>query len=251
MIIEINNRSNYEQYEELLFKRDNYLKEADRYFSLYLNEFGDILESLFRKKVSCIKLKKSIEYCQSHIFSGSPIDGKNMEYEIQQQMTEYEKTLEELIENNKISAEPQIPSAEVTEKVNSQYKKNAKLIHPDINPLTNTDPKLLELWNRTFAAFHADSPEELENLEILINRTITNSVKTEFPDIEERIEALNKDIQKIVESEPYRYKTLLNDKELLADKKEDLLAELEDYTEYEKKLTQTLSEYPITGIFPN
>ena len=53
----------YSRYEELLLRRDELEKEAELILLEYTRIFGDITTEIFKLKVECIALKKSISYC--------------------------------------------------------------------------------------------------------------------------------------------------------------------------------------------
>ena len=58
----------------MLMRRDNLKKEAFIYQRNYVAEFGDLILEVFKKKVECIRKKKTIEYCQRSINHGKLID---------------------------------------------------------------------------------------------------------------------------------------------------------------------------------
>ena len=62
------------------------------------------------------------------------------------------------------------------------------------------------------------------------------------PDMQDRIEELEKDIDDIINSIPYVYKNLLEDREAVAEKKADLQSEIDEYRKYKEELTEKLEE---------
>ena len=86
----------------------------------------------------------------------------------------------------------------------------------------------------------------LEELEIQINsvlRELRDDVPDEdIPDIEEKIKALEEEIDKIISTDPYQYKFLLEDEEKVQELKEDLSEELDAYSRYEKQLKEILRQ---------
>ena len=68
------NNSAYAKYEELLLRRDELKKEAFQMEQAYIREFGDLILEVFRKKLECIRKKKTIEYCRTFINHGENVD---------------------------------------------------------------------------------------------------------------------------------------------------------------------------------
>ncbi|MBQ1488252.1 MAG: hypothetical protein IIZ41_05775 [Lachnospiraceae bacterium] len=59
-----------EQYEEILVKRDQLLKEANSIKLAYHKEFGDLLLKAFEMKIAFIREKKRIRYAQAMVNRG-------------------------------------------------------------------------------------------------------------------------------------------------------------------------------------
>ena len=57
------NTDRYEEYEQLLLKRDAYKKEAGACMTIYIAKFGELINKAFMKKIDCISKKKSIAFC--------------------------------------------------------------------------------------------------------------------------------------------------------------------------------------------
>ena len=57
----VNAQDRIDEYGELLVKRDQYLKEAGSFLTVYTAEFGDLLTANFELKIECIKKKKTIK----------------------------------------------------------------------------------------------------------------------------------------------------------------------------------------------
>ena len=104
----------------------------------------------------------------------------------------------------------------------------------------------MELWNRTSAAYACNDLEMLIQCEMLINKALDelgiDVESIDIPDIEEKIKALEEEILKIRETDPYQYKYLLEDEEAVAQKKESLNEELKSYEAYDEPLEALLAE---------
>ncbi|MCM1578531.1 MAG: hypothetical protein NC078_07025 [Ruminococcus sp.] len=238
--------SRYDEYEELLFKRDALKKEAHNYLVLYINEFGELTEAVFRKKIDCICRKKAIAFCGIFVNKGERINIEELNIYVKEQTADYQRQLDEMIKDNESCKDlKEIPEAAVL-KVKQIYRRIAKLIHPDINPATDNDPVFLELWTRIDAAYRANDLKEMEELEMLVMSALkkpgNEDIQIEIPDIAEKIESLKIEIEKIRSADPYQYKFILESPELRLERRRELEAELREYTEYEKELEKILWE---------
>lgn len=95
------------------------------------------------------------------------------------------------------------------------YRKLAKQLHPDINPMTAREPKLSELWNRISIAYNANDLEELRELEVLAAAALEEAgvgkMEVVIPDIETKILRLEEQINEIVGTKPYTLRDILDD----------------------------------------
>ena len=235
----------YDKYVELIRERDRLKKIAFQMHQEYIRTFGEIILSVFRKKLECIRKKKMIAYCQAAVNRGEAIDQAALQAYLSREMEEYQKQLEEMVEENENARETgMITQAELL-KIKKIYHKIAKRIHPDIFSKTSEEPALMELWNRTVAAYECNDLEGLTECEMLVNKALDelglDTEISEVPDIEEKIISLQAQIKKIRETDPYQYKYLLEDSEAVEAKKESLMEELRSYEEYDRQLEEMLA----------
>ena len=234
----------YQQYEKLLFERDKYKKQAGEYLRDYIREFGELLTEVFRKKISCIEKKKMISYCQLRLNKGEMIDAQAMNDYIRTEMEAYQEQLAVMIRNNELCGTDIVISKSDVLQIKKIYRRIAKSIHPDIHPGTLELPVLSALWVEVMDAYERNDLKALEELEIQINsilRELGDDVpEVEVPDIEEKIKALEAEIEKIMSTDPYQYRFLLEDEEKVREYKEELQEELEEYRRYEKQLIEVL-----------
>lgn len=245
-IIHIAPGGEYDRYEALTLKKDQYEKEADLFHLAYIREFGDLMTEGFRLRVECIALKKEIALYIKAQNLGETISPEEVEAQLKIQMSGYYYELQQMIEQKNASKKGKTISSYEAEQVKKTYRRLAKLLHPDISPLTGKHPQLGDLFNRIILAYKANDLKELQKLEVMVNKELEDNGVDGFdmviPDISERIEELERDITAIIGSVPYIYKNLLEDADAVARKKEELNAEIAEYTAYKQELTEKLSE---------
>ena len=120
-----------------------------------------------------------------------------------------------------------------------------------MNPLTEQNEKLMELWHRNVTAYQCNDLKEIEEIEVLVDKALNDlgSGKTEIiiPDIDEKIKKLYDEIETIRTTDPYLYRELLGDPALVQEKNKTLDEELNEYKEYAQKLDQQLKQFIVEG----
>lgn len=236
----------YTQYEALLLRRDSLKKEAMDYLSEYIRVFGELTMAVYEQQIECIKLKKAIAFCQTAANYGRKPDKTQLEAFLQKEMAEYYQKLRQMADDNQTCKDAKaVPEHDVL-RIKRIYRDIAKKLHPDISPLTEKYPELLELWYRLVTAYNCNSLQEAEEVQMLINSFLERSGEDHFeitiPDINQKIAALEVEIRHIITTTPYTYKELLNDQSAVETKKETLRKELETYREYAAELQEILDQ---------
>ncbi|MBR6069544.1 MAG: hypothetical protein IKP78_02995 [Ruminococcus sp.] len=234
----------YPKYEALLLQRDQLKKEALQYRRAYIRKFGELINKVFEKKIECIRLKKSIAFCQIARNKGQKPDIAAMNEYIAQQMKEYRRQLDDMVkELNSTKKDTTISPADAKE-IKAIYRRIARQLHPDMSTLTAEHPELRELWERASYAYECNDLKLLRETDFLVQQAIAQLGEEGFtvtiPDIGSRIAELEQEIHTIITTEPYSYKLVLEDKDETADRKAAYETELTQYTEYEKQLRHQL-----------
>ena len=245
MLIKVKS-SAYEQYEFLLLKRDQYRNKAGQILISYTKEFGDLINAVFEKKIECIRLKKAIAMCLAYINRGEAVDVDAMNARIDREMTLYYAELEEMLSRTQAAQNARVLPQTVVLEIRRIYRKLVRLLHPDINPATCEFPEAIDLWNRISIAYHSNNLDEMRELEVLAaaltEKMGGNDITVDIPDIEEKIAALEQEINDILAKEPYIYKKILEDADLIREKKDALHSELDEYSRYQNELQQNLDQ---------
>ena len=232
------------EYEELLIKREQFFKESKSYEVAYAKEFGELVADILQAKIECIRLKKTIAFCQSKINKGETIDSDAMKKTIEEEMMGYYAELNSLRWKNKQAKESTGCDEYTYTMVKKIYRRIAKMLHPDINAKTAENQDLMDLWEDTRAAYLANNLDKLEDLEVLINRKMKelgeDGFELSITEIEKRIERLEKQIADILSTKPYTYGEILSEPEERRKHKEVLEKELEEYKTYAKSLEEAL-----------
>ncbi len=170
-IIKIKNEG-YNEYEKLVIEYDNVRKEALQWKITYTKEFGNLIVSVFSQKITCIKKKKIISYCQAEINKGNTIDRDEMLSQINDEMQEYNRQLIQMISENEEAGSSRNISTSAAAKIKKIYHRLAKMLHPDINPKTDEIPVLKKLWHMIVVSYNANNLNDLEAAEVLVKREL-------------------------------------------------------------------------------
>ncbi len=241
----------YEEYEELLLKRDRLYKECDSILIEYTRQFGDLIAGNFELKIECIKTKKSIAYCQKQINMGREIDMMDMKGEIEDAMRLYYDEFKVMMAENKRAKEAKGVDEYTISRCKKIYRRLAKKLHPDINERTSQIEELIDLWLKITVAYKTSDVEALEQLELLANgvmkRLGDKGFKVNIDDIEGKIAKVENQINEMITSEPYIYRELLSEPDMIKAKKEELRKEKEEFEKYLDELKETLDKLLMGG----
>lgn len=236
----------YSQYEELLLKRDELEKETEFIMLEYTRIFGDITTEIFKLKIDCITLKKSISYCIMKKNHDEVIDPETLRKVIAEKMASYQAALDEMIRENERSKNTKNISAFQANEIKRIYRKIAKILHPDVSNVTEKYPALGELFQRVVVAYKCNDYKEIKELEVLVNRALSEigeeGYQVVIPDIEEKIENLEEEIHTLMTTEPYTYNEFLNDNNLVEQKMKEFELDRDSYARYKVKLEAKLKE---------
>ena len=239
----------YAKYEEVLLRRDNLRKEAEEYHLQFIRVFGDLITESFKLKIECIKKKKMIAYCQRLANQGKEINSSALESFIEREMAEYRAELDAMLRDVKAVREAEAITPMQLKKIKTIYYALVKLMHPDMHPELAGDEKLKDYWQRVVIAYTYNNLAELEELDVLIRSYLEDrgaaDAGVEIENIDEKIAQVEKEIDKIISTDPYLYKLLLADEREVEDRKQTYEDEIKSYTNYSAELQEILDTFDI------
>ncbi|MCR4689081.1 MAG: hypothetical protein K5745_05940 [Saccharofermentans sp.] len=238
---------NLEEYSELLMERDRLEKEAEYWNLEYVRAFGEYAEELLKLRMSCIRYKKLITYCQQRINFGLEPDSKEMATFIQIELAPFREQLKVLQQAKNIKSEP-LSQYEVAE-IKKIYRFIAKRLHPDINPQLFVHEEVKQIWNDTIKAYKANDFERMKELEVLAANVIAKygdeTIAVVIGDLDEKIEKVKKQCEEIKNTDPYMYRFLFDDPDAVKSKKDEYISSIEEYKVYEQDLKKIFESYDV------
>lgn len=242
----------YEEYEQLLLKRDAYKKEAGACLTIYIAKFGELINKVFMKKIDCISKKKSIAFCQMAKNRGEMVNLDNLQTFLNETMREYNEQLKAMQEDYENCKNSKVSTEYVVIQVKNIYHKVAKMIHPDIVPELHDNEKIKDLWQKLVDAYAHNDLTEIQSVEVMVHKVFKDEnidiEDLKIPNIDERIEQVKEEIETITHTDPYLYKFLIEDEKAIETKIAELNEEYETYVKYEEELTEILKQYLQGGV---
>jgi hypothetical protein len=240
------NDTKYEEYENLLLERDQARKEAGSIWTCYIQTFGQLITDVYEEKLECVKRKKTIAYYQAVLNKGGVVDPAAMKEFLDREMASYYTHLKRMQDDNARCRDAGTSTNYEVQRAKTLYRRLAKLLHPDINPETDRQVMLKELWQRILTAYGHNDIRALSELEVLTRKALkelgAGEIRVDIPDIDDRIESMKKEIYEIMHTEPYTHGELLNDEDAVSKKKAELEEELESYRKYRAELDEVIKE---------
>ena len=240
------NSASFDRYEELLLRKNDLRKECFQLEQEYIRVFGEDILAVFHARVECARKVKTIEFCHLAINKGKDPDTAELQTFVENETKELQEHFAKMSEEYEASKEVgTVTEAELVE-IRKIYRALVKRMHPDIHPELADSEKILDLWNQISVAYTCNDLKELKELEVLVASALSKAEGSEIavviPDLEEKIASLEKEIEKITTTDPWRYQFLLGDPEAVNEKKEALREELKTYQEHSAQLDKMLAE---------
>lgn len=222
-----------EKLTQLIFEYDNLMDhicpEIER---RYVLEFGTYEYSLYKVELEIDKQKRKLKLIQTEINHENEIDMSKIEEKVSKEFEEYEKQLQDQIDEIKLLEETKVEklSESDSKKLKQIYRMLIKRLHPDLNP----NPSFLEisLFIKATNAFKKGDLEELESVVAILPDESTDET-SEIDYLRDLVKSYEDKIVKLKNDYPYNKKELLENRksgneykkmliELIDDRKKDL-----------------------------
>lgn len=209
-----------ETYRSLLLKRDALLREGEQFRCSYLSEFGELLKQEYFFYYESIKYEEILNYCRCQ--GENNINGVDLREYIDK-VTEEERN--GCMEFSQACAHlPRVLTPTESAIIDSRYRELADLLHPSLHPDFHTDFEIYAAWEQIEQAYLKSDLEMLKyhgaHAEgILVKRDCEARTQGEEEEtfapvlhrLDEKIDALQKEIARITHEKPYLYGAILQD----------------------------------------
>ncbi|MGI5949631.1 molecular chaperone DnaJ [Peptoniphilus sp.] len=217
--------------------------------------FGELEKEVYEKSTEVLRLKRKIDLVQSYKNRDEDINIEEIEKILDKEFVEYQKKLEEYLQNIKLAKEYsslEALSKEDAKKLKALYLKIVKLLHPDIcKNFTESDKFLFQKALDAYKNGDLDTMILIDSLIDKRDKEYTN--KNSLEELEEErhkllsiIAKIEIEIDEIKNDVPYILKFIIDSEENIDLRRNDLLEALADYSEretiYRIKLKEMLGD---------
>lgn len=217
--------------------------------------FGELEKEVYEKSTEVLRLKRKIDLVQSYKNRDEDINIEEIEKILDKEFVEYQKKLEEYLQNIRLAKEYsslEALSKEDAKKLKALYLKIVKLLHPDICKNFTESDKFL--FQKALDAYKNGDLNTMIVIDSLIGKRdeeYTN--KNSLEELEEErhkllsiIAKIEIEIDEIKNDVPYILKFIIDSEENIDLRRNDLLEALADYSEretiYRIKLKEMLGD---------
>lgn len=236
-----------EVYKDLVVQREKVKKEAEHTQIRYIKRFGELIKKDYELKIECIRLKKTISFCQAKVNHGDAILRDDLNAYLETTLDKYYEELQTIVEITNAEGKP-ITDIELF-KIKRLYRKLAFVLHPDLHPELFSIDGVSELWARINDSYHENDYSSLQSLEVLVNVFLKehglSSCDVKIDDVDKKIEAIKDEIEKITQNDPYRLKDLLNDEEAVIAKENEFKQSIKENQSYLIELQNEVKRFNV------
>lgn len=206
----------------------------------YMLELGSLEYKVFEAQCAFMRLKRKAELIQAKKNKQEKIVISQIEYTLDVEFEEYQRKLDEQIDEMNQAIERSsfnVLSTEEAVELKKLYRRVIKILHPDLNP--SITQAQLELFNKAVNAYDAGDLNTLRIIDEMISEPILSDnyidEMTRLADEKERLIGLLKTVKESIENIknefPYTVKELLNDPTKIAERKIELKSIIHQYKE--------------------
>ena len=207
----------------------------------YMMLVGQYEIHAMRLEIEVKRWKRRITLRQQYVNRGEKPDMVAIEAQLDEEFDEWRKKLEgavEKIKDSKLLWDMEKLSDEDTSAIRCDYLKAVKKLHPDLN--LDLSEAAVSLWNKVQDAYAKKDWRRLKFLVSLVDEVVAGQdTFDETPEglekmraacarLEEKEHEVSRQIAELKAHAPFTYLVLLEDKDLLKQKQDDLKAKIAD-----------------------
>jgi len=237
----------------LYTQRDDMLcTDKEDLYIRYLQEIGQSQYENYRLQVEVRALKRKVELAQSYINRDRKPNAKHIDTQVKKELKDYYKQVEQQQEALKVAQKAETISKFDLKEMHDIYRVLVKRLHPDLNPTQKAQDA--EIFIKAQVAYRTHNIDLLREMIMRLKMdeevdTLVNNSEETLDDMKARLQKqiaeIEHDIAYLLTTFPFNMRSLLDDPEALATKKEEmkqehgaLLAQKRIYAERYKLITE-------------
>jgi hypothetical protein len=216
---------------DLFEKREHMLNyEKAALLAAYTKWIGSYKYEEFSLQVTIKRQQRKAQIIQAHINRNEPIVIEAIEQQLDEEFEEYERLLQEQLEQIKAATEyleSPVLSEEEAKELKQIYRILVKRLHPDWNPNLTQEEK--DLFVRVQASYKTANLQELRNILLMIDAQSPSNqedIEQEIAQYEKSIADMKERIEKLELTFPFTMREMLADEEQLRKQQEEIQANI-------------------------
>ena len=227
---------------ELFEKREHMIAyEKDMLLAAYTKWIGAYKYEEFSLQVTIKRQQRKAALIQARINRDEPVVIEAIEQQLDEEFAEYERLLQEQLEQIKAASEileTPLLSEEDAMELKQLYRLIVKRLHPDWNP--NLTQEERDLFVRAQVAYKMTNIQELRNILLMIDTKKTDTrqdidIEAEIAKYEQSIADMQERIEKLEQTFPFTMRKMLEDEEQLKKQQEEIQANIVKLRKDEEK----------------
>ena len=177
-----------EEYTRLLLQKEKLQKECVQLDMEFDELFGPLILEEFQAQIELVRQRIELSLYIQAMNQGQDPDPEEIEKAVAQRTANWQKQLEEMAEYQETLKCRSIVPPEEMRQISRLYRKMVKMIHPDLHPELEHDPRIRELWDRLQTAYRLNALDEMEEIAVLIHEVLADSdtAPVQIPDLTEK-----------------------------------------------------------------
>lgn len=229
-----------QELSELIFERDELrFVVCKNIKARYLLLFGEKEYKIYEYYCTYRRFKRKISIIRGHKNRGEDFDEASIDAALDKEFEAYKEKLQEKLDDMEEALERSKArdlSDEENEMIKKLYRGIVKALHPDINP--NASEQEIRFLHMAIEAFDNGDLDTIRLISELFSSKKENDIpenilkaQDELIQLEEMVNLVKEEIQKIKSAFPYTEKELLEDEALIKNKLSELDSILKSYEE--------------------
>lgn len=231
----------------VLERDDLVLRKCKNIEMQYWLIFADLIYKFQTAENDYLRLKRKLELLQAKVNRQEKVDIKKIEEHLDIEMAEYDRKVQQVIEDTNRAIERSAHMVEISEDtdkaVKKLYRKVVRLLHPDLHPDQPAQHKLL--FESAVQYYETANLEGLEMISKMVesdevihleDKDAMKRLENEKAQLLEMIKKVQNEIAKIKQKVPYTLLVFLEDEQKQKAKKEEFKEAIRQYHEYSEVL---------------
>lgn len=227
---------------ELFERREHMINyERPHLLAAYTKFIGEYKYEEFALQITIKRYKRKAELIQTRINRNEPIIIEAIEQQLNEEFAEYERLLQEQLEQIKAATEllnAPLLSEEEAKELKQLYRLLVKRLHPDWNPDLTQEER--DLFVRVQAAYNTANLQELRNILLLIEAKEPiilkeETIDSEITHYEKSVEDFKKRIEELEKTFPFTMREILSNEEEIRKQQDEIKANIAKLQEDKNK----------------